>query len=78
MVGDIRIKRRKDKYCVMVEQGDGRYFTIDGGKCDSKEEARTVKRSYQMVRNAVNKFNSKELKLSIPVQDKDNKINRED
>lgn len=66
MVGDIRIRRKKGKYCVMVEQGDGRYFTIDGGKCDSKEEARTVKRAYQMTRDAVNSLNSKELKLAIP------------
>ena len=45
MVGDIRIRRRKDKYHVMEEQGDGRYFTIEGGKCNSKEDAIKTKKN---------------------------------
>lgn len=43
MVGNIRIRRRKDKYHVMEEQGDGRYFTIEGGECNSKEDAIKLK-----------------------------------
>ena len=41
----------------MEEQGDGRYFTIEGGKCNSKEEAREVKRRYLFVREKVRLFN---------------------
>lgn len=67
MVGDIHIRHIRDKYCVMLERGDGKLVTIKGGECNSKKEARIVKRKYKMVRNAVNKFNSKELKLSIPI-----------
>lgn len=58
MVGDIRIRRRRNKYHVMEEQGDGRYFTIEGGKCNSKEDARKVKRQYLFVRNNVEAFNN--------------------
>lgn len=57
MIGDIRIRRRRNKYHVMEEQGDGRYFTIEGGKCNSKEEAREVKRLYLFVREKVRLFN---------------------
>lgn len=57
MIGDIRIRRRRDKHHVMEEQGDGRYFTIEGGKCNSKEEAREVKRRYLFVREKVRLFN---------------------
>lgn len=46
MVGNIRIRRRKDKYHVMEEQGDGRYFTIEGGKCNSKEDAIKLKNDF--------------------------------
>jgi hypothetical protein len=28
----------------MEEQGDGRYFTIEGGKCNSKEDAIELKK----------------------------------
>ena len=57
MVGNIRIRRRKDKYHVMEEQGDGRYFTIEGGKCNSKEDAIKLKKRYLFVREKVRLFN---------------------
>ena len=57
MVGNIRIRRRKDKYHVMEEQGDGRYFTIEGGECNSKEDAIKLKKRYLFVREKVRLFN---------------------
>ena len=54
MVGNIRIRRRKDKYHVMEEQGDGRYFTIE---CNSKEDAIKLKKRYLFVREKVRLFN---------------------
>ena len=50
MVGNIRIRRRKDKYHVMEEQGDGRYF-------NSKEDAIKLKKRYLFVREKVRLFN---------------------
>ncbi|MCS3310366.1 hypothetical protein NXW15_23745 [Bacteroides thetaiotaomicron] len=34
----------------MEEQGDGRYFTIEGGKCNSKEDAIELKKTREKVR----------------------------
>ena len=46
MVGNIRIRRRKDKY-----------FTIEGGECNSKEDAIKLKKRYLFVREKVRLFN---------------------
>lgn len=62
MTGDIRIRRRKDKYHVMEELGDGRYVTIEGGKCDSKEDAKKVKKLYLITKKTVKLFNGRKFK----------------
>jgi hypothetical protein len=71
MIGDIRIRRRKDKYHVMEEQGDGRYFTIEGGKCNSKEDARELKKRYLFVREKVRLFNQN-LRIQLREKNKPN------
>ena len=71
MVGDIRIRRRKDKYHVMEEQGDCRYFTIEGGKCYSKEDAIKLKKRFLFVREKVRLFNQN-LRIQLREKNKPN------
>lgn len=60
-----RIKefRKKDGtvscYAVQNLEDDGVFRTIDGGMCDTKEEAEKVRKSYKAVGKLVRQFNEK-------------------
>lgn len=60
-----RIKefRKKDGkvscYAVQELCNDGVFRTIDGGVCDTKEQAETVRKSYKAVGKFVRQFNEK-------------------
>lgn len=60
-----RIKefRKKDGkvscYAVQELCDDGVFRTIDGGVCDTKEQAETVRKSYKAVGKFVRQFNEK-------------------
>ena len=60
-----RIKefRKKDGKvsCYVVQElgNDGQFRTIDGGMCDSREEAENVRKKYKAVGRFVNQFNKK-------------------
>lgn len=60
-----RIKefRKKDGKvsCYVVQElcDDGVFRTIDGGMCDSREEAEAVRKKYKAVGRFVNQFNKK-------------------
>lgn len=55
----------------MEEQGDGRYFTIEGGKCNSKEDAIKLKKRYLFVREKVRLFNQN-LRIQLREKNKPN------
>nr|DAK77084.1 MAG TPA: hypothetical protein [Caudoviricetes sp.] len=47
--------------CYIVQElgNDGQFRTIDGGMCDSREEAEKVRKKYKDVGRFVNQFNKK-------------------
>ena len=55
----------------MEEQGDGRYFTIEGGECNSKEDAIKLKKRYLFVREKVRLFNQN-LRIQLREKKKQN------
>lgn len=60
-----RIKEFRNKKgkvsCYVVQElcNDGVFRTIDGGMCDSREEAGKVRKSYKAVGKLVRRFNEK-------------------
>ena len=60
-----RIKEFRNKKgkvsCYVVQElcNDGVFRTIDGGMCDSREEAEKVRKSYKAVGKLVRRFNEK-------------------
>lgn len=59
-IKEFRNKNGKVSFYVVQELcDDGVFRTIDGGMCDSREEAEEVRKKYKAVGRFVNKFNKK-------------------
>lgn len=59
-IKEFRNKNGKVSFHVVQELGnDGQFRTIDGGMCDSREEAEKVRKSYKAVGKLVRQFNEK-------------------
>lgn len=59
-IKEFRNKNGKFSFYVVQELGnDGQFRTIDGGMCDSREEAEKVRKSYKAVGKFVRQFNEK-------------------
>lgn len=59
-IKEFRNKNGKVSFYVVQELGnDGQFRTIDGGMCDTKEQAEKVRKSYKAVGKLVQQFNEK-------------------
>lgn len=59
-IKEFRNKNGKFSFYVVQELGnDGQFRTIDGGMCDSREEAEKARKKYKAVGRFVNQFNKK-------------------
>lgn len=59
-IKEFRNKNGKSSLYVVQELGnDGQFRTIDGGMCDTKEQAEKVRKSYKAVGKLVRQFNEK-------------------
>lgn len=79
-IKEFRKKNGKVSFYVVQELGnDGMFRTIDGGMCDSREEAEKVRARYKKVGRDVAAFNKRfqHQTLTMPVDYQKNKSHEE-